>query len=153
MTRFLQSMEIAALVLVVPGCRSPTPPPEPVSTPGAEDGQPEPQVQSSEHEALCLPVVSGCGCAYVCGESIRRNADGMYEVVHDFLDSTTVIATVERWCFDTAGHGSPALPTEGTRCRDVFFDRSPCGGECIPTTAYLGCRVVEGRCVAGRGSP
>jgi hypothetical protein len=97
---------------------------------------------------LCLPVVSGCGCAYVCGTSMRRNDDGSYEIVHDRLDSTTVTADVQQWCFDAAGHGSPAPPTGGTGCRDVFYDRSACGGECIPTTQYLACYVDnEGRCV------
>lgn len=97
---------------------------------------------------LCLPVVSGCGCAYACGTSLRRNADGTYEIVHDLLDSATVIAERARWCFDDAGRGTPAFAAEpaGQGCIDVFYDRTSCGGECIPQTAHLRCRAVEGAC-------
>jgi hypothetical protein len=94
-------------------------------------------------------VVSGCGCAYVCGSSLRRNVDGTSEIVHDLLDSATVTSEVQRWCFDDAGHGSSAPPDGGAAgCRDVFYDRSSCGGECIPSTQYLTCHVADGgRCV------
>jgi len=49
----------------------------------------------------------------------------------------------------TAFGGSPA-PSDGgaAGCRDVFYDRSSCGGECIPSTQYLTCHVADGgRCV------
>lgn len=88
-----------------------------------------------------LPLVSGCGCAYQCARSIRRGPDGVWDVTHDFLDSTTVSAVIERWCFDDKGHAYPeaGAPKDATFCRRVFYDRSPCGGECIPTTKFMRC--------------
>jgi len=93
-------------------------------------------------------VVSGCGCAYACGESIRVNDDGTHEVVHDLQDSATTTSTVERWCFDAAGHGNPqeANAPAGATCLDIFYDRTPCGGECIPSTRYMSCRSEGGSC-------
>jgi hypothetical protein len=90
---------------------------------------------------VVLPIVSGCGCAYQCARALRTNPDGVWEVTHDFLDSTTVSAVIERRCFDDKGHAyaEAGAPKEATYCRRVFYDRSSCGGECIPTTAYLRC--------------
>lgn len=88
-----------------------------------------------------LPLISGCGCAYRCGYGIRPRADGGWDVTHDLLDSVTIPATIERWCFDARGSGYPELgaPKEATNCQRVFHDRSACGGECIPSTQWLHC--------------
>lgn len=156
---------IAVLVQVVNGCGSSPPPLDQTSAPSTEpetgvpvppEGVEEERGCPREHGGRCLPVVSGCGCAYVCGESIRCNPDGTYEIVHDFLDSATVSASVERWCFDAAGHGSPEAregEVASAACLEVFFDGTPCGGECIPTTEFSRCGVVEGRCAALRQAP
>jgi len=92
-------------------------------------------------KAETLPLVSGCGCAYQCARGLRPGADGVWEVTHDFLDSTTVRAWIERWCFDSKGHAYPeaGAPKDATYCRRVFFDGTPCGGECIPSTTYVRC--------------
>ena len=98
---------------------------------------------------MCHPIVSGCGCAYQCGQAMRRHGRDGWLVAHDFQDSRLDEATVERMCFDAAGHASPAqsAPATATRCRDVFRAQTPCGGECIPTTQYLGCHAQGDRCV------
>ena len=99
-------------------------------------------------DAPCLPLVSGCGCAYICASGFRRIDDRTYDVVHDLQDSRLDRATIERWCFDAAGHGAPARAANATmtRCRDVFFDGSPCGGECIPGVLSGRCEIIDGRC-------
>jgi len=56
----------------------------------------------------CLPLVSGCGCAYVCARSLRRIDAERWAVVHDYQDSRVDEATIERWCFDETGVGSSA---------------------------------------------
>ncbi len=113
---------LAALVLL--GCdRRPV---QAVADPVADARRDEPT-------ATILPLVSGCGCAYQCARGLRVGADGVWEVTHDLLDSTTVKAVVERRCFDEKGHANPG------DCTRVFYDRTPCGGECIPTTQYLRC--------------
>ena len=111
-----------------------------------------PSTEAAEDGALCLPIVSGCGCAYQCAWSVHALADGTHQVAHDFLDSALVDATVERHCFDAAGHGSPArgAPADATRCLDVFYDGSACGGGCIASTEYLDCRSVDDRCAPSR---
>ena len=88
-----------------------------------------------------LPLVSGCGCAYQCAHSVRHKPDGVWDVTHDYLDSTTVSAVIERRCFDEKGHAYPeaGAPKDATYCRRVFYDRTPCGGECIPTTTFVKC--------------
>lgn len=108
----------------------PTPPPPPASTP------------------TCHPIVSGCGCAYQCATGVHETSPGHWQVVHDLQDSRLDDAEIQRWCFDATGLGSPAAgpAANATRCLDVFFDGTPCGGECIPTTAYLGCHAVGDRC-------
>ncbi|MBI2390386.1 MAG: hypothetical protein HYV09_12425 [Deltaproteobacteria bacterium] len=90
---------------------------------------------------MVLPLVSGCGCAYQCGRGLRVGPDGVWEVTHDFQDSVTTRAVIERWCFDAAGHAYPekGAPVAATYCRRVFYDRTPCGGECIPSTAWVRC--------------
>ena len=35
----------------------------------------------------CLPLVNGCGCAYVCAQTFRIDVDGTHQVVHAFQDS------------------------------------------------------------------
>lgn len=80
-----------------------------------------------------LPLVSGCGCAYQCARGVRVGPDGVWDVTHDFLDSATLKAVIETRCFNDAG-----LASAGD-CQKVFFDRTACGGECVPTTAHLRC--------------
>jgi hypothetical protein len=96
---------------------------------------------SPPSSALSLPLVSGCGCAYRCAQGVRARADGGWDVTHDLLDSTTIPASIERWCFDEKGSGHPELgaPKDATNCQRVFHDRTPCGGECVPSTQYLRC--------------
>jgi hypothetical protein len=98
-------------------------------------------------DTLCLPVVSGCGCAYVCGIG-RRRPDGRFDVNHDYQDSRVDEAALERRCFDAAGHTYPerGAPPDATRCIDVFYDLTPCGGECIPSTHFLDCVLRDGHC-------
>ncbi len=91
----------------------------------------------------CLPIVSGCGCAYQCARGLEENAAGQWRVVHEHLRSTTILATIERRCFDALGH----VVATSERCLDVFDDRSPCTGKCAPTTEYLDCRADGDRCV------
>lgn len=120
---------------------------EPENTPPIR--APDPRAGQETDQALCLPVVSGCGCAYVCGTSVGRNDDGTYGVVHDFLDSMIITARVARWCFDAGGVGRPAAEGQaeaGFRCLDVFEESRVCGGECVPTTEYLSCRLLDGSC-------
>ncbi len=98
-------------------------------------------------ENLCLPLVSGCGCAYACGASADLNADGTYQVTRVGGGSGPAAASVERWCFGSTGLGRPDPGSEGSDCKDVFYDRTPCGGECIPTTDFLGCHLEDEQCV------
>ena len=99
-------------------------------------------------EPRCLPLVSGCGCAYVCAESMFQLDATHFDVVHDLQDSRLDRVTIERWCFDAQGHGTPeaANQAKGARCLEVFFDDTPCGGECIPSVEMLRCQHVAGRC-------
>lgn len=87
-------------------------------------------------DELCMPLVSGCGCSYVCAWSRLRNADGTYEVNHDLQDSRSDTVTIGQLC----------LP-DG-RCRDAFLDPQICGGECVPTDAHWSCHFTDdGRCI------
>lgn len=108
-------------------------------------------------DALCLPLVSGCGCAHACALGTRDLGEGRHEIARDPQDHRGEVAVVQRWCFDARGTGSPAeaAPAGATRCQDVFYDRTPCGGECIPDLRFLSCRFAEGRCApsAGPASP
>jgi len=96
----------------------------------------------------CHPVVSGCGCAYECARGVRSSSEGRgmaaWQITDDSRDSRTDEAVLTRWCFDHAGHAQ--RPGPGTHCLDVFLDRTACGGECIPTTEYLGCHAVGDGC-------
>ena len=94
---------------------------------------------------MCHPIVSGC--AYQCARATRGDGPGRWLVAHDFQGSRRDEATVERVCFDAAGHASSASSATATRCMDVFRDQTPCGGECIPTTECLGCHAQGDRCV------
>jgi hypothetical protein len=119
-----------------------------------ESTEPAPAVEPGEAEeaaesGLCLPLVSGCGCAYVCASAMRELGEGRYEVSHDYQDSRLDEAVVQGWCFDPEGRGSPqpGAPETHQNCLDVFFDQTPCGGECIPSTDFLACRrPPEGSC-------
>lgn len=106
--------------------------------------------QPREAGRRCLPIVSGCGCAYACAVSMRALDGGVYEVSHDLQDSRLDRVTVERWCFDADGRGSPASHASAAQrtCAEVFFDGTGCGGECIPRADLLRCALVEGRCAA-----
>ncbi len=136
----------------------PDPPAAPDSDPATatrtNDETPTPQVGSTRADSLCLAVVHGCGCAYVCGLG-RLRADAHYDVVHDFQDSRVDEMARERRCFDARGHAYPedGAPADATRCIDVFYDLTPCGGECIPTTDYLDCVLVDDRCAPRRATP
>ncbi|MEI8254036.1 MAG: hypothetical protein WCJ30_00020 [Deltaproteobacteria bacterium] len=138
------------LALVASGCASPrraaTQPSPPSTRPAA--AAPAPPDAPDSGAGLCLPLVSGCGCAYVCARSLRRVDARAHEVVHDLQDSRHDRATVERWCFDDAGHGAPERAASGPmhRCTDVFYDGTPCGGECIASPQNTRCEVIEGRC-------
>jgi hypothetical protein len=101
----------------------------------------------------CRPLVSGCGCAYACAEGFEETSPKRWRVIHDGLDSTTIDAVLQDWCFDEAGHGFPVHaintpPPTDRRCIEVFYDQSPCGGECIPTTEHLGCAAAGDRCAS-----
>jgi hypothetical protein len=146
------------LLLLLVACggseRAPSPAAEPAETSrGATTTQPSTEsepatVATSTADPLCLPIVHGCGCAYQCALG-RRRPDGRYDVTHAGQDSRVDIAVLENRCFDADGrslHDIDDLP-EGARCLDVFYDQTPCGGECIPTTDYLDCRLDEGRCL------
>jgi hypothetical protein len=114
------------------------------------DAEPAASVDG-ESDVLCLPVVSGCGCAYACGTPVRRNDDGTWEITHDFMDRATLTASVERRCFTPDGHSWPetvAGDADVGPCRDVFYDRSACGGECIPTPQFTVCVRTGDRCLA-----
>jgi hypothetical protein len=104
--------------------------------------------ESASKAPVCHPMVSGCGCAYQCAYGLRLTHEGSWEVTHDYQDSRTDETTLERWCFDDTGHGYPVsgAPASAKRCLDVFYDRTVCGGECIPTTSYLGCHAAGAHC-------
>jgi hypothetical protein len=99
-------------------------------------------------DTLCLPLVTGCGCAIACSAVMNRVGD-RYEIVREFPDARLERATLERRCFDARGSAYPedGAPPEATNCRDVFYDQSPCGGECIPTVEFLSCHIEDHRCV------
>lgn len=143
-------MRHALLVLLI-GCSSGSD--APATSSGAEVEQPVETTETPSEErgtgGLCLPLVSGCGCAYVCAQSVRQIDETRHEVAHDHQDSRLDEAIVERRCFDAAGLAYPeeAAPPQATNCRDVFSDNSACGGECAPTTQYLDCHNEDGRCV------
>jgi hypothetical protein len=68
------------------------------------------------------------------------------------FDSISITADAQRWCFDPEGRGTMQGSTatgasRDARCREVFYDRSACGGECIPTKQHLGCHDDKGACV------
>jgi hypothetical protein len=102
---------------------------------------------SGAERKLCHPIVNGCGCAYQCGQAMRAHGPGRWLVAHDLQDGRLDEATMERMCFDAAGHASPTSNAAATRCMDVFRDQTACGGECIPTAQYLGCHAQGDRCV------
>lgn len=142
-------MRHAMLVMMI-GCSSGS------DAPAASSGNEVEQAESPTAESpsagtggLCLPLVSGCGCAYVCAQSMRQIDETTHEVVHDHQDSRLDEAIVERRCFDAAGLAYPeeGAPPQATNCRDIFSDNTPCGGECIPSTQYLNCHNENGRCV------
>ncbi|MEM9073637.1 MAG: hypothetical protein AAGE52_34425 [Myxococcota bacterium] len=137
---------LSSFVLVLVGCGAPSAPPRSESqTAESSDRAEVPQGAPSADAPLCLPLVSGCGCAYQCARG-EREVDGQWQVSHDFQDSRLDNATVQRWCFDAAGRGRPAQDGDRDGCREVFFDGTPCGGECIPTTAFLECHAVDQHC-------
>jgi hypothetical protein len=76
-------------------------------------------------------------------------------VVHDFQDSRLDRAVVARWCFDAVGRGAPAAAAGSTQthCQDVFYDGTPCGGECNPSAFYLRCSRVSDHCGPVRSPP
>lgn len=117
-------------------CDMPAPTPAPAPAPSAQP-----------NALPCLPVVSGCGCAYQCGRAMKKTDVG-WMISHDLQDSRLDEAEVARWCFDALGRGAPSAvaPANATRCLDVFYDRSACGGECIPRTEFLSCRDTGVRC-------
>lgn len=133
----------AALIVALLACTRPAPwsaPPARAAT-GA---------QPRDAGRRCLPLVSGCGCAYVCALTMHTLDGGVHEVVHDLQDSRLDRATVARWCFDADGHGSPAERASASErsCVEVFFDGSGCGGECVPRADLLRCTLTEGGCTA-----
>lgn len=134
----------APLVILLASCaRAPRPARPP----------PAPPASAARDAPSCLPLVSGCGCAYACAASVRALDGGVHEVAHARQDGRLDRATVERWCFDVDGRGGPAshAAASQTRCLDVFFDGTPCGGECIPRADLLTCASRDGRCVAEGG--
>lgn len=141
---------VVTLALLTAACTRgapPSAPPPPVTTsPPAH-----PAVSAAPIDGpRCLPIVSGCGCAYACASTVHLLDGGVHEVAHDLQDSRLDRVTVARWCFDAAGHGSPerrANPAQRD-CVEVFFDGTPCGGECIPRTDVLRCASVENHCAA-----
>jgi hypothetical protein len=133
-----------ALVLLSTACGSNPPPPEPRAE-REQESAPEPS------RVECRPLVSGCGCAYQCATGIEALADGRWRVIHDGLDSVAIEAVSQEWCFDRRGVGARVDATDGLpadrTCLEVFHDNTPCGGECIPMTEYLGCHAEGDRCV------
>lgn len=152
------TMRALLLLALIASChtRHPTTPravaPAPASAPIAPSVS---AVTATDAErALCLPIVSGCGCAYACAWSVRRIDVTTYEVAHDFQDSRLDRVVVERACFDAAGTRTSHTAESGSPsgCIDVFYDRTPCGGECIPRPEYLHCGFVGERCTTTTGT-
>jgi len=146
-------MRTAVALALVAACSRGAPPPaaSPVSVPPPDAPVVAPRtdpVAARAAERRCLPLVSGCGCAYVCALTMNLLPDGAHEVTHDLQDSRVDRATIERWCFDAAGHGSPASAARADQrqCMEVFFDGTGCGGECVPRTDVLRCALVGTRC-------
>ena len=151
LSRLVGSLLITACACGHTGA-SDEPTPVPVVSPAparAEPAAATPEPPPARDEPLCLPIVHGCGCAYACATSLRQHDDGSWEVTHDFQDSATATARVERWCADAAGslHMATEGEAEAEGCLDVFYDQTPCGGECVPTREYLSCHFEAGRCV------
>lgn len=96
---------------------------------------------------LCLPLVSGCGCADRCADGLQQ-ADGSWGVVRPFGDSALDEVTLGRRCFDPRGvsfHEGSA-PEGAELCVDVFLADQVCGGECVPRTEFLRCALEDGTC-------
>jgi len=142
------------LILLLVGCSSSTPSSSgPVTQEREEREEPDQRETARESpetdgEGLCLPLVNGCGCAYVCAQAVQRGEGDRWMVSHDYQDSRLDEAAIERRCFDESGVSSPDTdaPPVGTVCKDVFYDLSPCGGECAPTTEFLNCHLVGHSC-------
>ena len=103
---------------------------------------------TTEQARRCLPVVHGCGCAERCGDGFQQ-ADGSWGIVRPMGDSALEAVTLERRCFDSTGVSYPeeGHPPAASNCIDVFYDQTPCGGECIPRTDFLSCALNdEGNC-------
>ena len=145
---------LVTLALTATSCtRAPSAPPQPpiARAPEAPDATATAVPPSRPDPRRCLPLVSGCGCATVCALTMRVLPDGAHEVTHDHQDSRLDRATIERWCFDDTGRGSPAIVANASqrRCISVFYDGSSCGGECIPSLDALRCTRVGARCAPG----
>ncbi len=139
---------VVPLVLLAVACTRGAPPSAP--SPAAATTTPGASVERRSDGPRCLPIVSGCGCAYACALTVHLLDGGVHEVAHDLQDSRLDRVTVERWCFDEAGHGAPERGANPAQrgCIEVFYDGTPCGGECVPRTDVLRCALVENRCAA-----
>lgn len=98
---------------------------------------------------VCRPVVSGCGCAYRCARSVEDLGEARHRVTPASEGEPADVVELQRWCFDADGRGGPEAIADATRtrCLEVFYDRSPCAGECIPNARWLDCS--ERDCGAG----
>ena len=104
----------------------------------------EPAAPTEAAARPCLPLISGCGCAFACAQSTEIIAEGQHRVTHDALDSGSVEASQERRCFDEHG----ALVPDGSECMEVFVIASRCGGGCVTDMRFLDCGIVDGSCSA-----
>ena len=131
-----------ALLFACGNTALPTPAPSNVTASAKPHGTPP----------VCHPAVSGCGCAYACATGVAMAADRTWTIQHDRQYRSPTTAIIEAWCFDPRGVGKRADPASAakdarTTCVDVFDEQSMCGGECIPSTAFLGCHAEGDRCV------
>lgn len=134
---------LGALVLAVAACGPASP--EPAAPPSSNAPPPALPAPSAAAEVpaaggACLPLVHGCGCAYDCARAVGATpGDPPHMIVEVASTGARIEADVSSWC-----DGQAFLCPGG---RPGYYDRTPCGGECIPTRAFDGCHLENGRCV------
>ncbi len=120
----------------------------PAEAPVVQTSQAEPPTPPTgvPQSRRCLPLVSGCGCAHRCADGFQQ-ADLSWGVPRPMGDSALDPVDLQQWVFDAAGSGHMRVGEERDgEVIEVFYDRTPCGGECIPSRTFLSCGLIDGSC-------
>lgn len=121
--------------LVLVACGPSAPPPSSTTTPRLT-----PAATATTEPAACLPLVHGCGCAYDCALDTGAAASSPdHRIVQPSAGGAPIEVERATWC-----DGRASMCPGG---RPGFYDLTGCGGECIPTRAWDGCHLENGRCV------